>query len=326
MKPDACAIGVDLGGTKTALGLVDAKGNVLEFLRFGTDVAGGPAAVRSQVTEGVAHLVARAGSLVAGVGIGVAGQIDPVSGLVRFAPNLGWHNFSLRPEIEAAAGVRVTVTNDVRAALYGEWLFGAGVGFDDLICVFVGTGIGGGIVCGGRVLAGCTNTAGEVGHITIALDGPVCNCGKRGCLEALAGGWAIARAAQQAAIARPEDAAAILDLAEGKFENITARAVVDACHAGDALSRELMDGAAEALAAGVVSLVNAFNPCKVLLGGGIVESMPELVGRVDARVRVQALAAATGSLEIAPARLGSNAGIIGAAALAMTVFGESVSR
>ncbi len=322
METGVSAIGVDLGGTKTALGLVDAVGKVLEFVRFETDVAGGPAAVRSQVADGVGRLIKAASLPVAGVGIGVAGQIDPSSGMVRFAPNLGWHNFSLRPEIEAASGARVTVTNDVRAALYGEWLFGAGIGVDDLICVFVGTGIGGGIVCGGRVLAGCTNTAGEVGHMTIALDGPVCNCGKKGCLEALAGGWAIAKAAQQAAISRSEEAAAILDLAEGKFENITARAVVEAYHAGDALSGELIGRATEALAAGMVSLVNAFNPCKVVLGGGIIESMPELVERVDAIVRIQALAAATGSLEIGPTRLGDNAGIIGAAALAMTVFAD----
>jgi glucokinase len=131
-------------------------------------------------------------------GSGSAGQIDPEHGMVRFAPNLGWHNVPFQSDLAGALGLPVVVTNDVRAATWGEWLHGAGKGCNDLVCLFIGTGIGGGVVSGGKMLSGCSNTAGEVGHMIINLHGPPCSCGSRGCFEALAGGWAIARQAREA--------------------------------------------------------------------------------------------------------------------------------
>jgi len=311
------AIGIDLGGTKIALGRVDEEGTLLELVHYATETGGGYQAVVDQMVEGVGKLRAGPGSRVVGIGIGVAGQIDPVSGAVIFGPNLDWHDVPLREDIEKACGLPVVVTNDVRAATWGEWLFGAGRGVKDLVCVFVGTGIGGGIVCRGKPLEGCSNTAGEIGHMTVELNGPLCTCGSRGCMEAVAGGWALARSAAESVAADPLRGRKLLEMAGGRADKITAKIVVEACHGGDPLAVRLIDAAVEALSAGVAALVNAVNPCMIILGGGIVDGMPELVFRVESEVRKRALVAATGRLTFCAAKLGNRAGIIGAAALAM---------
>lgn len=320
MDTKKSAIGVDLGGTKIALGMVDEDGRMIELLRFDTDTRGGPQAVIGQIVKGVRQL-SRDGSIsISGIGLGVAGQVDAETGTVRFAPNLDWHDVPLRADIEQACSVPVVVTNDVRAALWGEWLFGAGRGISDLVCVFIGTGIGGGLVSGGKVIEGCSNTAGEIGHITVEINGPLCNCGNRGCMEAIAGGWAIARRAKERVNADPKFGATVLKTAGGSADDITARTLIQACHAGDALAMEIMNGATEALGAGISSLVNALNPCRIVLGGGIVEGMPELIALIDGGVRRRALPAATSRLEICASKLGNEAGIIGAAVLALKTF------
>jgi glucokinase len=312
-----CAVGIDLGGTKIAMGAVDDEGHIRELLRYETATRGGYEAVLEQMVEGIGRLRDRCGAPVCGIGVGVAGQVNPVNGSVVYAPNLEWRDSPLKADLEKASGIPTVVTNDVRAALWGEWLFGAGRGGADLICIFVGTGIGGGIVSAGRVLEGCSNTAGEIGHMTVDLDGPLCNCGNRGCLEALAGGWAIARDARERVKADPLSGKFVLKLAGKKVENIAAKTIVQAFHAGDPLASEIMDGAANALIAGVSALVNALNPCRIILGGGIIDGMPELVQRVENGVRSRSLDAAISRLTVCASSLGGKAGIIGAATLAM---------
>jgi glucokinase len=311
------AIGIDLGGTKIAFGTVDEEGRLLELVRYATETAGGYGAVINQVVEGVRRLKGASEVPMSGIGIGVAGQVDPGTGTVAFAPNLDWHNVPLRADVERACEIPAVVTNDVRAALWGEWLFGAGRGTADLLCIFIGTGIGGGIVSGGRVLEGCSNTAGEIGHITVDLGGPLCTCGNRGCMEALAGGWAIARRAHESVKADPVLGSTILKMAGGKVEEITAKTLVQAFYAADPLAVKILYEVTEALSAGIAALVNALNPCRIILGGGIIEGMPEMVSFIDRGVRSRALSAATGHLAISASKLRNEAGIIGAAALAM---------
>jgi glucokinase len=200
---------------------------------------------------------------------------------------------------------------------WGEWLHGAGQGCDDLICLFVGTGVGGGIVSGGHMLSGCSNTAGELGHIPVDLNGPDCHCGNHGCLEAHAGGWAIARRAREAIARDPEAGARLLQMAGGQPDDVTARIVAQAAHQGDPLAQKLVDEVAEALIAGAVGLVNAFNPCRLILGGGVMEGLPELLDRIDQGLRQRALAAARDPLRVLPAQLHNDAGVVGAAALAL---------
>jgi glucokinase len=317
MAADKWAISVDLGGTKVEVAQVDETGHILKRLRRATDVKDGPAAIEKEILDAAHELQEQAGSPAAAVGVGVAGQINPENGMVRFAPNLDWHEVPLESDLSQALQLPVVVTNDVRAAAWGEWLHGAGQGYDDLVCMFVGTGIGGGVVSGGHMLAGCSNTAGEVGHITTDMGGPLCHCGNRGCLEALAGGWAIARRAQEAILTDPGAGAALLKLAGGQREAIEARMVAEAAHTGDALAKDLVQEVAEALIAGSVSLVNAFNPCRMILGGGVIEGLPELVEQVEKGVVERALGAATNSLRVVPARLRGDAGVVGAAALAL---------
>lgn len=316
------AVGVDLGGTKIAAALIDESGQILQSNRVPTDVDGGAKAVMRQISKGVKELTdsEKSSTAAVGVGIGVAGQIESGTGLVHFAPNLDWHDVPLQSELSSELSAPVVVTNDVRAITWGEWLHGAGKGCNDLICSYIGTGIGGGVVINGTVLNGCSNSAGEIGHIVVELQGPQCTCGGRGCMEALAGGWGIARQAREAVAADADTGARLLQLVKGKREDITTKTVVQAYREGDELARKLIARAEQALIAGMISLVNAFNPCRLILGGGVIDGLPEWVEQVEKGIGERALKAATGSLQVLSAKLGDDAGVIGAAALAMQSF------
>jgi len=321
MNPnDTWAVGVDLGGTKVEVARIDSAGRLHQRLQRPTNVKEGPEAVKKEIVNLARELRELAGSPPVGVGIGLAGQIDPDEGVVIFAPNLNWHNVPFQSDLKQALGLPVIITNDVRAVAWGEWLHGAGEGCDDLVCLFVGTGIGGGVVSGGRVLTGCSNTAGELGHITIDLNGPPCTCGQRGCLEALAGGWAIEKIAQEAVTLDPPAGALLIELAGGTPRGITAKTVAEGAHAGDLLSLRLVERIAQALIAGAVSIVNAFNPCRLILGGGVIEGIPQLADLIEQGVCGRALPAATKPLQVLRAKLGSDAGVVGAATLALRTF------
>jgi glucokinase len=238
-----------------------------------------------------------------------------LKGVVRYAPNLKWRNVPLKDKLEEKLKMPVVVTNDVRAATWGEWRYGSGRGVDDLIVLFVGTGIGGGVISNGNMIVGCSNTGGELGHITIVVDGRNCHCPNMGCLEAYAGGWAIAERAQEAVRAKPKEGQRLTSLAGG-IKKITAATVSQTYQEGNQLANRLVEETGRYLAAGVVSIVNAFNPCLLVLGGGVIEGLPELVHMVEEFVRNRALKAATENLKIVKASLGGDAGVVGAAALA----------
>jgi glucokinase len=310
----SATIGIDLGGTKVAAALVDAGGRVLAAGVFPTNPEQGPEGIITGVAARVLDMLGAAGCSAEGVGIGVPGQVDDATGAVRFAPNLDWRDVPLREALQARLGLPVTVTNDVRAATWGEWEHGTGRGARDLMAIFVGTGVGGGIVADGRLLTGCTNTAGEVGHMTIVTGGRPCRCRNHGCLEAYAGGWAIAERAREAVLAEPEAGRQLLALAQGG--EVTAGVVSEAFHQHDPLAARLVHQTGQYLAAGIVTLVNALNPCLLILGGGVIEGLPELVPVVEASVRARALAAAVTGLRITRPALGPQAGVIGAAAMA----------
>ncbi len=316
------SIGVDLGGTKLEVAHIDAQGRVRQRLRKATNIKGGPSAIIEDIIGYIWTLREVAESPPAGVGVGVAGQVEKDTGKVIFAPNLEWRDVPLQAQLHRTTGLPVIVTNDVRGATWGEWLHGAGQGCDDLLCMFVGTGVGGGVVSGGRMLAGCNNTAGEVGHITVDMNGPLCTCGNRGCLEALAGGWAITRLAREGVTADPEAGKVLLEMAGGSIDDINVATVARAVRGGDPMARRLMEQAVAALIAGATTLINAFNPCRLILGGGVINGVPELIGKIDKGVRGQALAAACSSLLVLPAGLRTDAGVIGAAALAKRTFAE----
>lgn len=309
------SLGVDLGGTKVALGVVAADGAVLAARRILTHA-------RRPASRVIDDLVACASSGWADalpasqpVGVGVAGQIGP-AGEVRFGPNLRWHDVPLADRLARGLGRSVSVLNDVQAATYGEWRFGAGRGVDDVVGVFVGTGVGGGVVAGGRLLRGSSGTAGELGHLTVEHGGRRCRCRNRGCLEAYVGGWAIAERAREAIAAEP---AAGRELARraGSAGRVTAATVEQGFRARDPLSRRLVAETMDYLACGLVSVVNGFNPEVVVLGGGVMEGFGELLPDIARSVRERALEAATRRLKIVPAQLGGESGLIGAACFAL---------
>ncbi|MDR3681730.1 MAG: ROK family protein [Flavipsychrobacter sp.] len=312
------AIGVDLGGTKIEIAIVSTNGRVLDRLRIPTESTESPEQIIDKISENIEKLVDKHLDIpLETIGIGVAGQIQKNTGIIKYAPNLNWHNVDLQSLLSKKLGKTITVCNDVKAAAWGEWFYGAGVGFDDMVCIFVGTGIGGAIISDGKMIDGCNNTAGEVGHMTVQLHGPVCHCGNYGCLEALAGGWAISRDAQQAVQSDTKGGSMLLELAGGDINAIDGKTVAAALGKGDSMARGLVDNVTDALIAGVTTIINMVGPCRIVLGGGVIEGIPELVDRVEAGVKKYALKAAIDLVKIVPAQLHNDSGVVGAAAFAL---------
>lgn len=316
-------IGVDLGGTKLEVGIVDSSGHVIDHRLIKTKVKEGPKAVIKDIVNAINELRQKhSEGIIGAIGVGIAGQIDKKNGTVNFAPNLNWHDVPLQNELQDSLNLPVFVINDVRAAAWGEWLFGAGKGSDDILCLFVGTGIGGGIVSGGRMLTGCSNSAGEIGHMTIDKNGPKCTCGNIGCFEALAGGWAIARRTREAVANNIKSSKSLLSLSEGKIEELTPKHLFQAALQQDPLACSIVDSVSKDLIAGNVGLVNAFNPERLILGGGIINGRPEFIEEIRKGVASRALKTAVSPLKIVQAALKANAGVIGAAAFAREASSE----
>jgi glucokinase len=280
-----------------------------------------PSKVLSEILNGIDVCLSVTGQEADSVGIGIAAQVD-LEGVVQSSPNLGWKNFPLKKKLEENLNLPVFVTNDVRAATWGERYFGAGRGIDDLVVLFVGTGVGGGVISGGNLLVGCTNTGAELGHITLVYDGRKCRCPNRGCLEAYVGGWAIAERAQEVIRSTPDEGKFILSLT-GCVEKVTAANVSQAYHKGNLLAQRLVEETGLYLAAGVVSLINAFNPCRLILGGGVVDGIPELIDIVKDHVQTNALDVSVKNCDILKSALGSNAAVIGSALLARDLVEKS---
>lgn len=319
-------VGVDIGASKILVSLVDGRGRSTHTNIQPTRPERGAKTVIADVVRCIrkACLPAAGGHLVA-TGVGVAGQVDPVTGTVHYAPNLGWDEVPLGQRLVEELGLPVVVLNDVQAATYGECMYGAGRGVDELVGLFIGTGVGGGIVTRGQLVHGASGSAGELGHITIDLRGPLCRCGNRGCLEAFAGGWAIARRAQERVAADPAAGAGLLAQADGRPVDITSETVAQAARSGDPLALAIIGEVSDALGAGVASIVNAFNPALIVIGGGVAAGLPELIDRARTAVDERALRSAASTARIVPAMLGAGAVSVGAAAWAGSVIGRGVS-
>lgn len=318
MANDVLTIGVDLGGTKVKAAIVDSKGQIIAVHTYSTKPEKGPERVIADILiciEGCLDLAN--GPEAQALGIGVAGQVN-LNGIVRYAPNLNWRNIALKAKLEQQLGMPAVVVNDVRAATWGEWRFGAGKNVPDLVVLFVGTGIGGGVVTGGHLLMGCDNTGGELGHTTIITNGRQCHCPNKGCLEAYAGGWAIAERAQEV-VQMDLKKGEMITRRAGRIEDITAAHVSQAYHANDPLAHQLVNETSMYLSAGIVGLINAFNPCLFILGGGVIEGLPIIISKIEKATRERALKASVENLRFVKAALGSDAGVIGAAALAQNI-------
>lgn len=308
-------IGIDLGGTKILTALVDREGRVLERERTTTPV-GGPDSVIDAVAAGLRAIAERTGFDVRradGVGVGAPGPLDPDAGVVFNPPNMaGWGEVPLAEMLEARLGVRTYVENDANAAALGERWAGAGRGIDDLVYMTVSTGIGGGFILGGRLYRGASGTAGEVGHMLVDAKGPRCGCGRRGCLEAVASGTAIARAAREAIASGRASTLTSLSI-----EALTAEEVSRAAGEGDPLAREIFARAAAYVGVGVANLVNLLNPAAVIIGGGVAGAGELLFGPIRRVVREEALPRPGEAVRIVQAALGADVGAVGAAAVVL---------
>lgn len=315
------AIGVDLGGTNLRIAAVDARGRLLERITTGTGVARPRDEVIAEMCRAIQALAAKrkASGKLAGVGVGVPGIIDLKSGMLRGSPNLpGWENYPVRQEVERRLKTRVTLENDANAAALGEKWLGAGRKVDDLCMVTLGTGVGGGIVLGGRIWHGMTGMAGELGHITVEPEGPPCGCGNRGCVEQFASATAIERMAREAAAGGGAPALARVAAKRG----FSSETVCQLAEAGDGAAQEIFRRVGRALGILIAAQVNTFNLPMYVIGGGVSEAWemfsPAMFEEVRQRSFVYA-ATSTGksATVITRAKLGSDAGLFGAARLAL---------
>jgi glucokinase len=313
--------GVDLGGTNIVVGLIPIEGGEVMGLRTATtDATRGAKSVVdrmvSMVDEAIEEVTAEHGTTrdaVAGVGIGSPGPLDRKTGTVINTPNLGWRNFPLRDLMANALKLPCTLDNDANCATYGEWWQGAGRGTQTLVGLTLGTGIGGGIVLNGEIFHGCSDVAGEIGHMTIDSNGRRCKCGNYGCLEQYASGPAIAlRAVEGLEAGAPS---MLVDMVDGKLEDITAATVYEAVESGDPYANEVMKDTAKFLGAGVASIINVLNPEMVVIAGGVTRAGEHLFEPLRAEVRRRAFRSAQECCRIVSGTLPGTAGVVGAAAV-----------
>jgi glucokinase len=308
-------VGVDIGGTNLVVGTVAEDGSELLGLVSQPTLADqGAEAVLDRLVKLVrASLAAARGKEIAGLGIGSPGPLDTKTGVVLLTPNLGWTNFPLRDRLSTALGLPATLDNDANCAIFGEWWRGAARGSDYVVGLTIGTGIGGGIVLSGEIYRGVSDIAGEIGHMTIDLNGRRCNCGNYGCLEAYASGPAIAARAVEGIEAGAETA--LPGYVNGDLAKITAQVVYEAAHDGDGYALEVVHDTAKFLGAGVASLVNIFNPEVVVICGGVTLAGDKLFVPLKSEVKRRAFKPAVDACRIVPGELTGTAGVYGAAAV-----------
>ncbi|HET6651213.1 MAG TPA: ROK family glucokinase [Nocardioides sp.] len=307
-------VGVDVGGTKIAAGVVDEDGKILATARRES-----PATDSEAIEVTIAELVMelRRDHAIEAVGVGAAGFVDVRRSTVLFAPNLAWRDEPLKSELEARVDLPVVIENDANAAAWGEFSFGAGEDVEDLLLVTVGTGVGGGIVLDGSLHRGAFGVAAEIGHLRVVPGGRLCGCGNLGCWEQYASGSALVHDAKERLSAGGDDVQPLLKRAGGDVDAVTGPLITEAAQAGDPVAVELLAGVGQWLGEGIASLTAVLDPAVVVIGGGVSEAGPLLLDPV----REHFLDTLTGrghrpELSIRPAQLGNKAGMIGAADLA----------
>ncbi len=315
MNERRLAAGVDLGGTKIYSVLTNEEGHVLGEDRRLTRAPEGPDAVIERLVASLRGALDQGGAAaddIVGVGISAPGPCDPKRGVVTDAPNLpGWQDVPLAQIVSEKLGVPALMENDGAAACYGEFRFGAGRGFRHIVLLTLGTGIGGGIIIDGRLYGGASGGASELGHIVVQEDGPICNCGNRGCLEALASGPAIAK---EAVAALAAGRAPILARLAGEGPPAP-ELVLQAAQEGDAACREIIGRAGYHLGVALTGLLNCFNPEALILGGGLLGLGDLYLGPAVRTARAGAFDQMVEDVTITQASLGRRAGALGAAAL-----------
>lgn len=312
-------VGVDLGGTKISTALSDFNGNVISQTTVPTNASEGEAPVLNRIIESI-DKVMKDGSTntseVSAIGIGLPGALNVEEGIILFTPNLPFKDFNIVEPLKSRFEIPVFIDNDANVATIGEFMFGAGKGSKNVIFFTVSTGIGGGAVLNGKIYRGHTANAMEIGHMTVAPGGPRCNCGNVGCVEAIASGTSIAKRGKEALASKVETSLR-------KYEEITSYEVFKEAEAGDEVSKEIIDNALNYLGIAVANAVSIFDPEYVIIGGGVSKAGNIVFDTVRKVVDKRCFKNMAESVKIVPAGLGTDAGVIGAVALALLEIQEN---
>ncbi len=309
-------IGIDFGATFIKFGLLNLKGEILKKSSFPTKAYISRKSLISGIIAESESMVAGLRKRLLGVGIGVPGQVDYNKGVIYNLTNVkGWRGVHLRDIIKSRLKVPVFIDNDANAACIGEAKWGAGKGFNDIICITLGSGLGSAVMIEGRIFRGRGYSAAEMGHICIERYGLKCNCGGRGCLETFAGNSYIVKEAVKRL--KKGEKSQLLKLANGKFSEITPKLIDEASKEGDRFSINVWKRMGENVGIGLSSIVNTFNPEVIVIGGGVAKSGKILFGSIRTTIKNRAIPVFTRDLKIRRARFIEDAGTVGAAALVL---------
>ncbi len=312
-------LGIDLGGSNISAALMDSQGRMRHLKKIKTLAHEGRAKVLSRIIEIAKAVPQEAGikpQSVLAIGIGAPGIIDVPNGVVLYSPNLpGWKKVPIKKTLQTALKKPVVIDNDANVAAYGEKWQGAGRKYKDIVVYTLGTGVGGGIIVDGEIFHGHSDAAGELGHMTIIPDGPRCGCGNHGCVEALVSGTAIARMAREALAKITQSM--LYELC-GKIPNeVTAKMVFQAARKGDQLALEIVTQTGQYLGIAIANTINLLNPELIIIGGGVSGAGELLLRPARAEVKRRALKDSLACVKIVAAQLGDQAGVIGAAGIAI---------
>lgn len=312
-------IGIDLGGTKISTALSTLEGKIIKNVVVPTNAQDGEVAVLNRMIGTIENVLVQANATkndVQAIGIGSPGPLDSNKGIIITTPNLPFKNCNVVQPIKDKFNIPVYLDNDANVAAIGEFMFGAGKGKENIVYFTVSTGVGGGAILNGNIYRGNTCNALEIGHITVDPNGPRCNCGNLGCLEALSSGTAIGKRGSEAVSTNVETSLR-------KYDKVTSYEVFKEAEAGDEVSKDIVDNALTYLGIGVANAVAIFDPQMVIIGGGVTQVGDKLFDRVREVVNKRCFKNMAESCEIVPAGLGINAGVVGAVALAILESGKN---
>jgi len=310
------SIGIDIGGTNITVALVTKKGKIVRKIKFPTKVEEGKTKIIKRIVKALDEVTKGLQSKsIEGIGIGVAGDIDQKRGIVRFSPNLFWKNVPIARLINKKFNVKVVVDNDANAAAWGTYILETKRKAKNLICITLGTGVGGGLILNGRIYHGASGSAGEIGHITVNTQGQKCNCGNYGCLETYVGSAYIVRKAIKEI--KKGERSLIKKLAGGNLQSITSQTIQAAALKGDKLARRIWKEAGEYLGIALSGVINLLNPEVIVFGGGVAKAKELIFQPMKKEIRKRAFRVPFEKVKFTRTKFGADLGVIGASLLTL---------
>nr|WP_026692898.1 ROK family glucokinase [Peribacillus kribbensis] len=321
MEMDKWLVGVDLGGTTTKIAFISYYGEIIHKWEIPTDRSDHGKNITINIAKSIDDKLEELGqskNKLLGIGMGAPGPVNSHTGAIFEAVNLGWTNYPLKQLLEVETALPAVIENDANVAAIGEMWKGAGNGAKDLVCVTLGTGVGGGVIANGHVVTGISGAAGEIGHITVVTEnGYSCNCGKKGCLETVASATGVVRLAGEALL-NSEEPSKLRDFGE----ELTSKDVFDTAAAGDVIAMAVCDKLSFYLGLAIANMANVLNPEIIVIGGGVSKAGDGLLRPVDSYFKQFSFPRVAASTKLAIATMGNDAGVLGAAWLAKNEFGE----